>query len=83
MGDAGGEASESTVAAAEPAREVPAEPVEVTRAAVPSDIERLDTLTLDDFATDFSRVEIPQHEGPMTDAEMGKAVDSFLESLER
>ena len=83
MGDAGGAASEGTVAAAEPAREVPAEPVEVTRAAVPSDIERLDTLTLDDFATDFSRVEIPRHEGPMTDAEMGKAVDSFLESLER
>jgi len=58
-------------------------PTPVIRAAGPSDIERLDSLTLDDFATDFSSVEIPTHEGPLTDAEMTKAVDSFLESLER
>lgn len=82
MMDAGGEAAEGVVAV-EPTREALVEPAPVTRAAVPADIERLDTLTLDDFATDFSHVEIPQHEGPMTDAEMGRAVDSFLESLER
>lgn len=80
--ESGGEAAEGAISA-EPVREAPAEPVAVTRAAVPEDIERLESLTLDDFATDFSRVEIPQHEGPMTDAEMGKAVDSFLQSLER
>ena len=68
---------------AEPKKEASVETTVVVRAAGPADLERLETLTLEDFATDFSRVEIPQHGSPLTEAEMSKAVESFLESLER
>lgn len=47
------------------------------------DVRRIDALTLEDFAADFSKVDIPQHEGPLTDAEMANAVSSFLNSLQR
>src|SRR5207248_1782364 len=39
--------------------------------------------TLADVATDFSRVRIPDQDGPLSDAEMQVAVESFLVSLER
>jgi type IV secretion system protein VirD4 len=53
------------------------------REATVKDLERIESLTLEDFATDFSRVEIPQKAGPLSEREMTRAVDSFLNSLER
>jgi type IV secretion system protein VirD4 len=53
------------------------------REAAPQDIERLDSLTLDDFATDFSKVRFPDREGPVSEGDLKQAVDSFLSSLER
>jgi type IV secretion system protein VirD4 len=53
------------------------------REGVPEDIEHLESLTLEDFATDFSKVEIPDRDGPVSEPEMKAAVDSFLNSLER
>lgn len=47
------------------------------------DIDRADTLTLEDFETDFSRVQIPEHEGPLTPAELESAVTNFIDTLER
>jgi type IV secretion system protein VirD4 len=55
----------------------------VIRDGTVADIQRLESLTLDDFATDFSKVELPQHEGKMSDAEAKTAVDSFLHSIDR
>jgi type IV secretion system protein VirD4 len=46
------------------------------------DLEQLDALTLQDFAADFSRVEIPDHDGPWSEQEMKVAVHTFLETLE-
>lgn len=46
------------------------------------DLDRLDELTLEDFACDFSQVEFPTHDGPWSDAEMQTAVDSFMAALE-
>jgi type IV secretion system protein VirD4 len=61
----------------------PKEDKEVIRDATLKDIERIETLTLEDFATDFSRVQIPEKEGPLSDPEIDLAVDSFLGSLDR
>jgi type IV secretion system protein VirD4 len=52
-----------------------------TREATVEDIERWDELTLEDFAADFSKVKIPDHEGPMSSEELQAAVDSFLDTL--
>jgi type IV secretion system protein VirD4 len=55
----------------------------VTRAATVEDLDRLDTLTLEDFETDFSRIELPNTEPGelLSDAELGAAVEGFLASL--
>jgi type IV secretion system protein VirD4 len=55
----------------------------VIREGTVEDIERLESLTLEDFATDFSRVEIPQHDGKTSDAEARSAVVSFLHTIGR
>ena len=55
----------------------------VIRDATVEDVERIDSLTLADFATDFSKVPIPDREGPMSEPEMKAAVDVFLDSLGR
>ena len=47
------------------------------------DIDQADTLTLEDFETDFSRVEIPEHDGSLTPQELQTAVTDFLDTLER
>jgi len=47
------------------------------------DVDRADTLTLEDYETDFSRVEIPEHDGPLTPQELDTAVTNFLDTLER
>jgi len=56
---------------------------QVIREATIDDIERLDSIKLEDFAVDFSSIEIPEKsEGErLTSAELHTAVDSFLESL--
>jgi type IV secretion system protein VirD4 len=55
----------------------------VIREGTVEDIDRLESLTLEDFATDFSKVPIPDKEGPLSDAEMKVVVDAYLSSLER
>ena len=55
----------------------------VIREGTVEDIERIESLTLEDFATDFSKVRIPDKEGPLSDGEMKVAVDTFLSSIER
>ena len=59
------------------------EPKPRSREANPKDIERIDSLTLEDFDLDLSRIEIPEKaEGErLTDHEMHAAVESFLSSL--
>ena len=66
----------------EPA-EATADSAPATREATMKDLERIDELTLEDFAVDFDRVKIPQKaEGErMTEQEMTAAVDSFLAAL--
>ena len=59
----------------------PAEDPIVTREARPEDVERIDSLTLEDFATDFSKLQMPQREGPLSDVEMSAAVESFVSAL--
>lgn len=54
----------------------------VSRPATADDLDRLRSLTVDDFDVDFSRVAVPQHEGPWTAGEMDAAVQSFLDTLQ-
>lgn len=66
------------------ARERPAQAAAaLVREATIEDIERLDSLTLDDFAADFDQVQLPEKaEGErMTSEELGAAVESFLDTL--
>jgi type IV secretion system protein VirD4 len=51
-----------------------------TRAATIEDIERIEELKLEDFATDFSEVKLPDAER-LTEEDLGVAVESFLSSL--
>jgi type IV secretion system protein VirD4 len=53
----------------------------VIREATLEDIERIDALTLEDFAADFSRVPMPQREGLLSESEMDAAVDQFMGTL--
>jgi type IV secretion system protein VirD4 len=55
----------------------------VIREGTAEDIERIDSLTLEDFATDFSKVPIPDKEGPLPDGEIQIAAGAFLKALER
>jgi type IV secretion system protein VirD4 len=52
----------------------------VTREATVDDINRIDSLTLEDFAEDFSQVKLPES-GPLTDEDLKGAVASFLSSF--
>ena len=52
----------------------------VERDATTDDIERIESLTLEDFAADLSAVELPM-EGRMSEDQMKDAVESFLETL--
>jgi type IV secretion system protein VirD4 len=83
------EAPQPISAAAVPAAPGDAHPREsaapeiVTREATVEDIDRLDSLTLDDFATDFDRVKIPEKPPGerLTSEELQGAVESFLDTL--
>jgi len=55
-------------------------PDDVIREATAQDIDRIDSLTLDDFAADFSAVKIPT-DGPMSEQAMHEAVEGFLATL--
>ena len=55
----------------------------VIRDATVEDVERIESLTLEDFATDFSKVQLPDRDGPVSEPEMKAAVETFLNSLER
>ena len=54
-----------------------------TREATVADIDRLESLTLEDFAVDFDRVKIPQKaDGErLTSEEINAAVESFVDTL--
>src|SRR6266513_2022057 len=52
-----------------------------TREATVEDIERIESLTLEDFETDFSKVKIPDHEGPVPDEELHSAAERFVDAL--
>ena len=51
-----------------------------TREGSVEDIDRLESLTLEDFDADFSRVKLPES-GRLTAQDLGVAVESFLASL--
>jgi type IV secretion system protein VirD4 len=55
----------------------------VIRDGTVEDIERIESLTLDDFAMGFPPMTSPPGEGPMSDQEMKTRVDAFRSSLER
>jgi type IV secretion system protein VirD4 len=60
-----------------------AESVPTTRTATQADLEGIETLTLEDFAVDFLKVEVPVTEPGrrLSDHEMDQVVNSFLSSL--
>lgn len=47
--------------------------------ATSEDIDRWDSLKLDDFAADFSKVDLPDRD--MTPDELARAVDQFMSTL--
>ena len=55
----------------------------VTREATVADLSRLESLTLEDFAVDFGRVQLPQKGSGerLTSQELQVAVESFLGTL--
>jgi type IV secretion system protein VirD4 len=50
------------------------------REATVEDIDRIESLTLDDFAADFDKVKLPES-GSMTEQDLQVAAESFLETL--
>jgi type IV secretion system protein VirD4 len=54
----------------------------VMRDATVEDVDRIESLTLEDFVTDF-KIQIPDRDGRLSDGEMKVVVDTFLSSLER
>jgi type IV secretion system protein VirD4 len=58
-------------------------PAVAMREATIEDIDRIESLTLEDFAADFSQVELPATEPGerMSEQDLGAAVESFLASL--
>jgi type IV secretion system protein VirD4 len=70
-----------------PSRDIPAEEVAdvapIVREATVQDIDRLESLTLEDFDVDFDRVQIPEKpDGErLTSEELQSAVNSFLDTL--
>jgi type IV secretion system protein VirD4 len=76
-------AGESSVAQATLTPPLPAPPPVMTRDGTADDVERLDSLTLEDFDADVSKLQVPEKDGPLTESELKVAVDGFLESLKR
>src|SRR5271170_2304586 len=57
----------------------PPESKPATREATLADIDRIESITLEDFAADLKRVKLP--EGPLSDEDAARAVDNLLEAL--
>jgi type IV secretion system protein VirD4 len=59
------------------------EPLRATREATVDDIDRLDSLTLEDFAANFDEVKIPEKPSgeSLTSGELREAARSFLDAL--
>jgi len=74
---------DSPVALATVTPPLPAPPPVMTRDGTAEDVERLDSLTLEDFAADVSKLPVPEKDGPLTESELKGAVEGFLESLKR
>ena len=76
------EPSHLTTSPTEPATRTASidEVVGTVREATVEDIDRLDTLTLEDFAVDFDKVQLPDRD-KLTEPELAAAVDSFLSTL--
>jgi type IV secretion system protein VirD4 len=56
----------------------------VIREVTPEDIEeRIDSMTWQDFARDFSRLQYPKSAGPLSEREMTALVDGFVATLEQ
>ena len=53
----------------------------VMREATPEDVERLASLTRDDFDPDLLKLDLPNHDRTLSESELTTAVDSFLDSL--
>ena len=53
----------------------------MVRIGTAADIDRIESLTLEDYAAEFSKVQIP--EGDVTDAEVDAAVKQFLDMLRK
>lgn len=53
--------------------------VHAVRDATVEDVERIDSLTLDDFAADFDQIELPL--GPLSEEDLHAAADRFLQVL--
>ncbi len=52
-----------------------------TREATVEDIERIESLTAEDFAVDPSRVKFPDHDGPLSVSELEAVAQKFVDSL--
>jgi type IV secretion system protein VirD4 len=61
-----------------------AESPPTTRTATLADLERIETLKLEDFAVDFSKVQIPQTKPgeQLSDHEMDRVVESFMATVQ-
>jgi type IV secretion system protein VirD4 len=53
----------------------------VMREATPEDVERLASLTRDDFEPDLLKLDLPKHDRTLSESELTTAVESFLDSL--
>jgi type IV secretion system protein VirD4 len=69
--DLGSDAASSQSSLPEP--EIP------TREATLADVDRMDSLTLDDFAVDLTGVELP--EGPVSEADLSRTADRFVDAF--
>jgi type IV secretion system protein VirD4 len=70
----------SPAESATPDAPVGGEVVDEVREATVEDIDRLESLTLEDFAVDFDKVQLPDRE-KMTEQELTAAVESFVTIL--
>jgi len=53
----------------------------VMREATPEDVERLASLTADDFEPDLLKLDLPKHDRALSESELTTAVESFMDSL--
>ena len=59
----------------------PPEHTVVIREATVEDVERLESLTMEDFAADLSKVPMPKGEGPVPESDLAQAAERLVDSL--